>query len=85
MARKSKLSDIVEDLDFAPNDAMREAKAAFWAVARDNPLVDPAELSLATVQQVCPDSRVRRWWGTPGFAEWFCNQEEWRQRIEYPG
>jgi hypothetical protein len=83
MSKKPKLTDIVEDLEFCPTDAMRAAKSAFWAIGKDSPLVDPAEVSLATVQQISPDGRLNRWWGTPGFSEWFTNQQEWRQRIEY--
>jgi hypothetical protein len=75
--------DLVEELDFVASRSQQEAKAGFWAVAADSPMVDPADLTLAAVQQLCPDTRIKHWWSQPGFREWFCNKNEWRQRVEY--
>jgi len=80
---KANLEDLVVELEFQPNNSQLEAKSAFWAIAADSPLVDPANITLATVQQIYPDTRVRRWWGIPGFQDWFCNRHEWRQKVEY--
>lgn len=78
-----KFDKLAEELTLTISPAQREAKAAFWVVAADTPMVDPAEITLAAAQQICPDTRLKHWWSIPGFQEWFCNQSEWRQRVEY--
>lgn len=71
------------DLVFAPTPDMRRAKAAFWSKFADAPMVASDSLTLASVQQVSSDRRLSKWWTLPGFAEWFQNKEEFRERLEY--
>lgn len=73
----------VDDLTYEPSDAERRAKAQFWAKYYDDPKMDRNSISLAAVLDYTGDSRISRWWGKPGFKEWFCNKDEWRQRQEY--
>lgn len=83
----SKLEGILEEVVFIPTPAMRKAKAAFVAAAEDNPILlqtsSEGGTSLAAVQSVVGDSRLTKWWSTPGFRDWFNNKDEFRQRVEY--
>lgn len=71
------------DLTFAPTPDMRRAKAAFWHRVADAPALDGGPVTLAAAQQVGADKRLNKWWTLPGFAEWFQNKEEFRERLEY--
>jgi hypothetical protein len=71
------------DLTFAPTPDMRRAKAAFWHRVADAPLFDGGPVTLAAAQQFGTDKRLSKWWTLPGFAEWFQNKEEFRERLEY--
>lgn len=71
------------DLTFAPTPDMRRAKAAFWHRVADAPLFDGGPVTLVAAQQFGTDKRLSKWWTLPGFAEWFQNKEEFRERLEY--
>ena len=72
------------DLTFAPTPDMRRAKAAFWHRFADAPTsLSSDPVTLASVQQFGTDKRLSKWWTLPGFAEWFQNKEEFRERLEY--
>lgn len=72
----------VDDLLFKPSDAQIRAKSAFWSRFYDNPICDPQSLTLTVASQFVGDSRIERWWSTPGFREWFSNTNEFRERLE---
>jgi hypothetical protein len=63
------------------SDEMRKVKAAFWAAYQDNPV--HSVITLSMVLQVTNENKVKQWWNLPGFKEWFCNKDEFRQRVEY--
>lgn len=69
------------DLTFAPTPDMRRAKAAFWSKMTDTGTVD--EVTLAAAEQLVSDRRLTKWWSLPGFAPWFQNKDEFRERLEY--
>ena len=72
------------DLTFAPTPDMRRAKAAFWSRFADAPTsLSSDPVTLASAQQFGADKRLSKWWTLPGFAEWFQNKEEFRERLEY--
>lgn len=72
------------DLTFAPTPDMRRAKAAFWHRFADAPTsLSSDPVTLASAQQFGADKRLSKWWTLPGFAEWFQNREEFRERLEY--
>ena len=83
---KSKVDvvDIVtSELTYLPSIDQKKAKSAFWSRFQDNPLCDPSQVSLAIALQFVNESRLERWWKIVGFREWFCNQNEFRDRMEY--
>lgn len=71
------------ELTYLPTPEQRKAKSGFWAKWQENPLCDPADISLALALRFGGDTRLSRWWGQEGFADWFRNADEFRQRIEY--
>ena len=73
----------VSDLTYIPSGEQRKLKQAFWQRFSSNPLCDPRDLTLRAAQRLVNDSRLDRWWDIPGFKEWFANQEEFRERVEY--
>lgn len=75
--------EIVEDITFLPSPEQRKAKAAFWASYSENPLVGLDVLTVSDAVTLSRDRRVRSWWSLPSFREWFLNQDEFRQRLEY--
>jgi hypothetical protein len=83
MSDISTINALMHDIIFIPTPVQRRIKAAFWASWGDNPIVDHKNLSLANVMGVVGDSRMQKWWTQPGFKEWFSNQEEFKQRVEY--
>jgi hypothetical protein len=71
------------DLVFSPTPDMRRAKAAFWSRFAEAPMVPSDTITLASIQNISSDKRLSKWWTLPGFAEWFQNREEFRERLEY--
>lgn len=88
MSTKPSNSDIVEmvvsELTYIPTPEQRRVKSAFWARFSDNPIGEVgAGLTIATVARIVDDSRIPRWWSSPGFKQWFSNENEFRDRLEY--
>lgn len=77
------LGKVLEEVVFIPTPAMRKVKAAYLAATSENPLLVGQDPTAASVQQVTGDTRVSKWWSTPGFRDWFSNRDEFRQRVEY--
>lgn len=79
----NKLHAVLEDVTFIPTPQMRRTKASYWASLAENPIYDRETTTLASALEVTRDSRLSKWWSLPGFAPWFTNREEFRQRLEY--
>jgi len=73
------LAESRQDLVFLPSPAHRRAKSKFWA--RYSGL--GATPGKAEVAALTGESGINRWWGLAGFKEWFLNQDETRERLEY--
>jgi len=78
---KKSILTAVDEITYDPTTPEREVKAAFWASFGDTPI--NGELTLAVALQQTQDNRLNRWWSKPGFKAWFCNKDEFRQRVEY--
>lgn len=76
----SKLAALREDLLFMPNPAHRRAKCQFWARYGGLGKVNPSQ---AQVLEITKEPGIAKWWSLPGFKEWFFNQDEARERLEY--
>lgn len=76
---------ITSDLTYLPSPQERRIKAAFWNryTALDIPPCEVTDITLAVAQSLSPEPRLDKWWSIPGFAEWFRNAEEFRERVEF--
>lgn len=83
---KNETSRVIEvlanDLTYLPNYEQRKVKSAFWTRFSENPICEPRDITVSVVSRFVNDSRMEGWWSTPGFKEWFRNQEEFRERVE---
>jgi len=83
MSRKSDtkvLSVAIDEIVFEPNDRQRAAKASFWEVYVGG---GAQKITKSLALQLTNNHGITRWWGIPGFEEWFCNKDEFRQRVAY--
>lgn len=79
-----KLVEIISDISYLPTPEQRRVKESFWRRFSDNPIADPAHISLSDASRLVPNEpKLDRWWKEPGFSEWFRNQEEFRERVNY--
>lgn len=89
MSRQSSLpppervAQVCDDLLFVPTPDQRQVKAAFWQRYSQSPVLDISKITGTYVHKLVPDSRIPRWWSMFGFKEWFLNEDEFRQRLEY--
>lgn len=72
-----------EQILFQPSPLQQTLKAQFWARFQPGPFDDKQNITLPTIQEVVTDPRIRKYWALPGFKEWFSNQDENRERLEY--
>ena len=72
-----------DSLIFIPTPSQRQVKARLLVRLSDNPLLEHSSLSLSESQSITGSSQIKDWWGRPGFKEWFLDQNEYRQRLEY--
>ena len=79
---QKKLEQILDDLIFIPTPAQRKAKARYWVRAKQATFTDMGP-TLPEVTRVIKDRRIPAWWQEPGFKEWFRNEEEFKERMEY--
>jgi len=78
------LSAASQEVVFEPTPEMRRAKAAFWSGVEDNnELTLSSPMTLAAASALGADKKLTRWWGIPGFSEWWQNKQEFKQRLEY--
>lgn len=71
---------------FRPTDDQQKAKSGFWfAVAQGQVPQDSLQPDSAIAVKFAGDSRIARWWDTPGFIDWFYNREEFLKQAAYVG
>lgn len=76
------IAELVQDLTFLPSPEQRKVKSAYWTIRSDSAL-RPDQITLQDALAMTGEGRLKRWWAVLGFSDWFANQEEFRQRIEY--
>jgi hypothetical protein len=77
------ISAAASELIFIPTPSQRQVKARLVIKLAENPIIELGSLTLAEAQQLTGSSQLKDWWGRPGFKEWFLDQNEYRQRLEY--
>lgn len=78
----NKLSIIRDEVIFSPSPAQRRAKAKYYTRA-DGLLSANIEETAMGVSRFVDEPAIVKWWGQPGFREWFFNSEETKERLEY--
>lgn len=73
----------VDNLVFRPELDHQRCKSAFWSHFATNGLLVPPVIDLPLALKFGGDRRVSKWWDLSGFPEWFSNQDEFRQRLEF--
>lgn len=78
-----KLSAIVSDVVFMPEESMVQTKVKFWHKFSQIAMADPSSISLEMALRYTDDNRLKRWWGLNGFKEWFMNEDEFVVNIQF--
>lgn len=80
----TKINAVARDLTLlTPTPEQRRTKAAFWASFASGDTPVPAEIDLATALRFGANPRLSVWWDIPGFQDWFRNEQEFVQRVEF--
>ncbi len=74
------LETVAEEL-FKPSVPQRKVKAAFWASWKEGPSKGKPTISAAIEVTRC--STLENWAQEAGFREWFFNDQDHLQRLEY--
>lgn len=71
-------------LNFKPTGDQRKIKARFWAHVEASPFgPDVSKLGPEEIARKTKCSALSNWWKKPGFKDWFMNNNEHRERLEY--
>ncbi len=77
------MAGLADQVMFSPQNKHRMLKAKFWSKFQPGPFHSPETVSAALVQEITKSSIVKECWSLPGFKEWFLNQDEAREKLEY--
>lgn len=78
------LAEEVGIVSFAPSADQRKMKARFWAQVENSPFgPNVANLGPEEIARKTKCSALVNWWKRPGFKDWFLNNNEHRERLEY--
>ena len=80
-APSAALGELAEQVVYTPTNEDRKLKAAFLALVDGNPLIDPQNLPMKECERILGRKLPNK--ESPGFAAWFLNKDENRQRLEY--
>ena len=69
---------------FQPNKQQRAIKARFWTIVSNSITAkNPRSMTTMEIAQTVRDNRVLNWWSVAGFKDWFLNNTEHIERLEY--
>lgn len=80
---RNQLGKATDVVSFSPTEPQRRAKSNFWSFFASGEALPPNNVDLATAVKYAGDKRVSEWWALEGFADWFSNKDEFRQRVEF--
>lgn len=73
-----------QGLLFTPSKAQRAIKARFWTIVSHSfSGQNPHQMTPMQIAQTVRDNRVMNWWPVSGFKDWFLNNTEHIERLEY--
>lgn len=62
-------------------EEMRACKTRFWKMLDSNPICDPEHITLAAVQQLTGEKKLKGWWEKPAFVSWFTSGDEYEVKL----
>lgn len=68
---------------YRPTNEQKRAKSSYWHAVQQGLAPSDGEPDLATALKFANDSRVRTWWDSPGFLDWFYNKGDFRRDLEF--
>ena len=71
------------DKPFTATNEQKKAKSQFWTTFQSGGIIPPVSPDLTIAAQYAGDSRIRTWWSTEGFSQWFWNSNEFEERLDY--
>lgn len=80
---RNQLGKAADVVSFSPTEAQRRAKSNFWSFFASGEALPPTQVDLALATKYAGDKRITEWWSLEGFADWFSNKDEFRQRVEF--
>lgn len=80
---RNQLGKATDVVSFSPTEPQRRAKSNFWSFFASGEALPPTQVDLAIATKYAGDKRITEWWQLEGFAEWFANKDEFRQRVEF--
>jgi len=81
VTKTGKTLEAIADDVFIPKARQRRIKAKFWASWREGP--SKGEPTLSAAIEVTKCSTIETWAQEPGFTNWFMNDQDHQQRLEY--
>lgn len=78
---KTSLGKLAKEVTFNPSARQSKIKASFWS--RHPRGLAAEDMTVANVMAIVKDPGMQDWWGKPGFQDWFFNQEEGKEKLNY--
>ena len=71
------------DTPFRPTNDQKRAKSQFWTTFSSGAISPPPQPDILIASQYAGDKRIREWFSVAGFPQWFWNQNEFSERLDY--
>jgi hypothetical protein len=81
----SALVELAEDTGalFTPSKIQRAIRARFWTLMSNSMTTNPLHMTTMEIMKTVRDNRFGTWVLLPGFKDWFFNNTEHIERLEY--
>lgn len=78
------IDGVIEEIQYEPTKTQREIKKKFWSKFKSSPGYSPGSVpSRAVIQRIVKNqaSTIYKKWDTPGFKEWFLNDNAFEETL----
>ncbi len=77
-----KFEAILDQVTFLPTEDQKRLKAKYWT-RRGKLLPTDARPAPAEIRMLTKNDDITKYWDIKGFKEWFCNDKEFSENMEY--
>ncbi len=77
-----KFEAILDQVIFLPSEAQKKLKDKYWT-RRGKLMPTDARPAPAEIRMLTKSDDITIWWDIKGFKEWFCNDKEFQENMEY--